>query len=81
MMDWNWGTMMIGGLGMLAFWVLLIGLAVWGVRSLAGNSRLPQAHGSQPTPLEIAQARYARGEINREEYETIRRDLQSSGRG
>ncbi len=28
------------------------------------------------TPAEILKARYARGEISREEYEQIRRDLQ-----
>jgi uncharacterized membrane protein len=27
------------------------------------------------TPFEVVQMRYARGEITREEYETIRRDL------
>lgn len=29
------------------------------------------------TPLEILEARYARGEITREEYEQVRRDLES----
>jgi len=28
------------------------------------------------TPLEILEARYARGEVTREEYEQIRRDLE-----
>ncbi len=35
--------------------------------------------GSAPTgetPLEVLKARYARGEINREEYEQMRRDLE-----
>ena len=31
---------------------------------------------SRQTPLEILQARYARGEISREEYEQMRRDLE-----
>jgi hypothetical protein len=30
---------------------------------------------SSQAPLEILQTRYAKGEITREEYETIRRDL------
>ncbi|HXF61056.1 MAG TPA: SHOCT domain-containing protein [Caldilineaceae bacterium] len=79
MMDWNWGwgTMMVGGLGMLAFWGLLIALALWTMRAVAGSGGHSQTRNNQPTPLEILQARYARGEINREEYETIRRDLQS----
>jgi putative membrane protein len=80
MMDWNWGwgTMMFGGLGMLAFWGLLIGLVLWGVRAFAGGRGNDNSGASRPTPLEILQARYARGEISREEYETMRRDLQSS---
>ena len=41
----------------------------------------PQFNQSGPartgqTPLEILQARYARGEISREEYEQMRRDLE-----
>lgn len=80
MMDWNWGwgAMMFGGLGMLVFWGLVVGILVLGVRALGGSggSANPSG-GSQPTPLEILQARYARGEISRDEYEAIRRDLQS----
>ncbi len=38
------------------------------------NQKAP-AQTSQ-TPLEILKARYARGEISREEYEEIRRDLE-----
>ena len=34
------------------------------------------AHTSQ-TPLEILKARYVRAEINREEYEQVRRELES----
>jgi putative membrane protein len=32
---------------------------------------------SSETPLEILKARYARGEISREEYEQMRRDLEA----
>lgn len=89
MMHWNlgWGAMMIGGLGMLVFWGLVVGLVIWGIRSFTGtddNSRLPvnyagpQAGGTRPTPLEILQGRYASGEISREEYESIRHDLNST---
>src|SRR5262249_31588391 len=33
------------------------------------------AVGNTQTPLEVVQMRYAKGEINREEYEALRRDL------
>lgn len=89
MMHWNlgWGAMMFGGLGMLAFWALLVGLVIWGTRSfgrsdgnfnLLGRNADYQAGRSQLTPLEILQGRYANGEINREEYETIRDHLKST---
>jgi putative membrane protein len=82
MMHWNlgWGEMMIGGLGMLALWALLVGLVFWGISSFAGGDRSSssQVSGARPTPLEILQGRYASGEVGREEYEAIRRDLNSA---
>jgi putative membrane protein len=75
--------MMPGGLGMLLFWGLIIALIVLALRGLAGKDTRSEPSAGftgvpQHTPLEIAQARYARGEISREEYETIRRDLQAA---
>ena len=32
--------------------------------------------GTSQTPVEILKARYARGEVTREEYEQLRRDLE-----
>jgi len=82
MMHWNlgWGEMMIGGLGMLALWALLVALFFWGVSSVAGGARssFPRFSGDRRTPLEILQGRYASGELGREEYEAIRRDLNSA---
>lgn len=87
MMPWHWGSgwggMMLGGLGMMALWVLLIVLVVWGLRALVGGvDRMATSGGppgdTPPTPLEIAQARYARGEIDRDEYEAIRQTLQGN---
>ena len=82
MMHWNlgWGAMMMGGLGMLTFWALLVGLVVWGIRSFTerNENSAPQSSGIRLTPLEILQGRYASGEISRDEYETIRHDLIST---
>lgn len=82
MMHWNlgWGAMMMGGLGMLTFWALLVGLVIWGIRSFTGRDEnsAPQSSGIRPTPMEILQGRYASGEISRDEYETIRHDLIST---
>ena len=89
MMHWNlgWGEMMIGGLGMLALWALILGPVFWGIRGFSGtdgNSRVPVhnasplASNTRPTPLEIVQGRYVSGEISREEYEAIRHGLNST---
>jgi putative membrane protein len=39
------------------------------------NQQTQPPHMSQSEPLEILKTRYARGEISREEYEEMRRDL------
>jgi putative membrane protein len=57
------------------FWILLIVFVVVIVRMLAGSgSSSPPGH--PETPLEILKARYARGEIDDEEYERRRRELE-----
>jgi putative membrane protein len=60
---------------------LLVTLAIVGAIAYALGWR-PQFTQSGPgktgeTPLEILKARYARGEISREEYEKMRQDLES----
>ena len=71
--------MLWGGLMMVLFWGGIIALIVWTVQSL---SRREDGQG-QPgaprrTPLDIARERYARGDISREEFEQIKRDLEGA---
>jgi len=63
------------GAGMWIFWILLIVVVVVLIRALTGRSPdLPvERHDS---PLEILKARYARGEIDEQEYERRRRELE-----
>ena len=68
----HWGWMLFGGLMMLFFWGGLIALAVVIARALTGDRT--QSYG-QKTPLQILEERYARGEVSKEEFEAIRRDL------
>jgi len=75
---WNWfGSMgwwmIIGSLLMLAFWGGLIALVVLGIKRLAQYGGPSDALKSDP--LNIAKARYAKGEISREEFEQIKKDL------
>lgn len=53
----------------VVFWGAIVGLIVWGVSQLGARRRDDEA------PLEIARRRYALGEITREQFEQLRRDL------
>ena len=70
---WGIGNMMDwfgGGIMMVAFWVLLIALIVWVIREISGkNSR------SNSNALEILKERYAKGEIDKKEFEEKKKDL------
>ncbi len=70
-MDGMGWWMAFGGLWMLIFWAGLIALIVWGV------IKLSQRNGSTPkrTPLDVVKERYAKGEISREEFEQLKKDL------
>lgn len=61
---------------------LIIGfvlLAIWAVRRLSyspsGGGRQTRQSGSAQNPLEILNARYARGEITRDEFQEMKADL------
>lgn len=76
--EWHWGMHPmwgVWGLGMMvmmvAFWVLLIIGIILGIRWLVAQGRAP----GRDTALEVLRERYARGEINRDEFEARRRDL------
>ena len=73
-MPWFWGVGMLLGMGVFVlFWVLVLaGLALL-IRWLWVQAR-PTAR-AEESALDILKRRYARGEITREEFETIRRDL------
>lgn len=63
-------------LGMFLLWGVLIALAVWGVSRLF--PRRTQSSGRderETTARELLARRYARGEITRQEYELMKRDI------
>lgn len=57
----------------LAFWLAVILLAVWLVRSLL--ERRGDRSSPDPSPLAILKHRYAAGEIGREEFERMKREV------
>ena len=63
-----------GWIGMLFNLAILVGivlLIVWAVKRFTGGA----STASVQTPREILQARYARGEITRDQYQQILQDL------
>jgi putative membrane protein len=69
---WMGGGM---GIGMWIFWIVLIVVVVLLVRTVAGGrTSLPSPR--EETPLDILKARYARGEIDEEEFQRRRRELE-----
>jgi putative membrane protein len=71
----GYGMMGFGLLGLLFNLLVLVGvvvLVVWAVRSFSSGSH-ERPH--EQTPREIVQARYARGEITREQYQEMLKDL------
>ena len=73
----GWGWIGLGMVHMLLFWVLVIlGIAVL-VRWLASGSG--GASGEiLPRAMDILKARYAKGEITREQFEQMKREIGGS---
>ena len=76
MMGWGYGTSWLGHIIMLAFWIAVVVGIVFLIRWLivSGRSGIqgPQLGDSA---LDILRKRYARGEINKQEFEEKKRDL------
>ncbi len=71
-MGWHW----LGWLGMAFFWLVLVLLVLAMVKYLKGNRRSNAPDGERkPDALAILEERYARGEIDREEFLKKRDDL------
>lgn len=64
--------MIFGFILFVLFWGAVIWLIVWAVRK--GTDRWGSGNAGQK-PLDIAMARYARGEITREQFEQIKKDI------
>jgi putative membrane protein len=75
MMGWGGLDMLIWSLPMLLVWAGAIVAAVLAVRWLWGSSRSAPGAERDDAALEILRRRYARGEIDREEFEAKKRDL------
>lgn len=74
----GWGPMMGPGggmfMGMILIIVLIVAVVWWITR---GSKACGSGTDAKETPLEIAKRRYAAGEITKEQFETLKKDLQA----
>lgn len=73
MMDWGHGFWGFGGAFMWLIFLVLIGFVVYFV--VRGEKWMKHG-GSDETALDILKKRYAKGEITKQEYEKIKKDLE-----
>ena len=66
---WGWGIGMMGM--MLLFWGVVIFAGVAGIRWFIGQSKQPRADSA----MEILRDRFARGEIEKDEFEAKKKAL------
>ena len=67
---WMWGSMFM--------WIILIALVVLGFFTFSKSRPSSDANQTMvTTPLDLLNARYAKGEINQQEYESHKKALQS----
>jgi len=71
---YGWGM----GFGMLLFWGVLIAAIVLLAKGSWGSG-VGEKRDREKSALDILKERYARGEIEREEFEQKKRDLESRG--
>ncbi len=65
----GWGWMVGGWIMMIVLWGLVIVGVVALIRMASGS------HSAPDTPLEILRRRYARGELTKEQFEEMKRNV------
>ncbi len=74
-MMWGFGSGPFGGWLMIVFWVVLLVLAGLAVRWLYNAGKLNRATQPSGNALEVLKERYAKGEINKSQFEAMKRDI------
>jgi len=72
---WGWGHMMFGGVMMIVFWGGIILLVVLLVRSFGGSKSGGLNARPRATPLDTLKKRFAKGEIDKNEYDARKKTL------
>jgi putative membrane protein len=69
--------MMMDGFGMgfgWIFWLVLIAIVVWAVFRITGSTQGGR-NSDRKDPIQILKERYAKGEIEKDEFERMKREL------
>ncbi len=80
MMMTGFGMGFSGAIWMIVFWIIIIGGSIWLLTVIFPRANISPVDRSEPNdnPLAILKQRYARGELSKEEFETIRHDLEEA---
>jgi putative membrane protein len=70
-----WPFHFIGFIGMIAFWALVIAGFVWLVRNVSSGASNDSRTSGHESPLDILKARYAKGELSKEQFESMKKDI------
>ncbi|MES2213599.1 MAG: SHOCT domain-containing protein [Patescibacteria group bacterium] len=83
----GWGLGLLGPILTFVFWIIIIGLILMVIRWAFGHDhhrmgrhemhRMMYGVRPEKTPLDILKERYAKGEVNKVEFEEKKRDLMS----
>lgn len=73
-----WHYMGYGGMGFgLLILIIIIFVVIWiANRLIPSNQSQKQSPGPLEHPLDILKRRYARGDINKEQYDQMKKDLE-----
>ncbi len=72
MMNWGWGGMIF----QLLFWFVVIGIIIWGIKYMTDHGQRNN-HSYEEDALSILKKRYAKGEIDKKEFNEKKKDLLS----
>jgi putative membrane protein len=73
---WGWGMGLLGGLGMLLFWSVILGLVVWLVVTLTRSGQGGTGRDAQSgAVLETLRRRLAAGDLTPQEFDALRQKL------
>ncbi len=77
MMNWGYGMGWGWSIIMMAFWIAVIVGIIFLIRWVVLSTDKKDGTKSEDEALEVLRTRYAKGEINKEEFEEKKRDLEA----